>query len=88
MEIYIIKKKINLVIILVLLYELFYSIKNKERTFNNFLNLDDSQNSVLIALYETDHLECLPGFIKPIGKIGMKCSFCQSNNPLLKIQHN
>lgn len=63
MEIRIVEKNINLVIILVLIYELFYSIKNKERTFNNFLKIDDSQNSVLITLFEIEHLECLPGFI-------------------------
>ena len=63
MKITIIKKYINLTIILILIYELFYSIKNKEKAFNDFLNLNDSQNSVLIALYEIDHLECLPGFI-------------------------
>ena len=63
MKIHIIKKKLNLVIILILIYEFFYSIKNKDRTFNDFLKLNDIQNSVLIALYENGHLECLPGFI-------------------------
>ena len=63
MEIHIIKKNINLVIILILLYEFFYSINNKDRTFKDFLNLKDTQNPVLIALYENYHLECLPGFI-------------------------
>ena len=64
MEIHIIKKNINLVIILILLYEFFYSINNKDRTFKDFLNLKDTQNPVLIVLYENYHLECLPGFIK------------------------
>ena len=58
------KKKLNLLIILILIYELFYSIKNKDRrTFNDFLNLNGTQNSILIALYENEHLECLPGYI-------------------------
>ena len=56
-----IKKKISFIIILI--YELLYQKKNKGRTINDFLNLNDQNNSILIASYETYHLECLPGFI-------------------------
>ena len=56
-----IKKKIYL--ILILIYHLYDNNKKKVRTFNDFLNLSDQNNSILIASYETFHLECLPGFI-------------------------
>lgn len=42
---------------------MFYHKKIKGRSFNDFLNLNDQSNSVLIALYENYHLECLPGII-------------------------
>ena len=46
-----------------LIYHLFYHKKIKEKSLNDFLNLNDQGNSVLISLYETYHLECLPGLI-------------------------
>lgn len=58
-----IKKKLFIFLLFLILNELFYYNKIKKNNFEDFLKINDQENSVLITLYDNYHFECLPGYI-------------------------